>query len=189
MSRETTSTTIQVNSDRTVVVDARLKDVVRSDVDRILKNFVDRLTRVEVHLSDVNSLKGGSADKRCLVEARPAGARPLSTSASADHLATAIGMALRKMRRALTSFFGRRPRGSAAGASTARKKATSKTITPKKATPKASTPRTGDDEAVAPTKPSATSAAGQSRAAAKKTGRSPKKKDIYQARRKAWPSR
>jgi ribosome-associated translation inhibitor RaiA len=186
--------TIQVNSDKTVVVDARLKDIVRGDVDRILKNFADRLTRVEVHLSDINSLKGGSADKRCLVEARPAGARPLSTSATADHLATAIDLALRKMRRALTSFFGRRPRGTTAGASAARKKAAPKTVTPKvvtrkKASPKASVSRTRKDEAAAPTKPATTKSAGQSRTTAKTTGRSPKKKGIFLARRKAWPSR
>jgi ribosome-associated translation inhibitor RaiA len=99
--------TLQVNSDKTVAVDTRTKTFVQGEVDRILKTYTARLTRVEVHLSDVNSRKSGPADKRCVVEARVAGARPLSTSATANAVPAAIGQALRKMQRSLRSFFGR----------------------------------------------------------------------------------
>jgi ribosome-associated translation inhibitor RaiA len=101
---------IQVNSDRTVSVDASLKRFVKGEAERILDTVAARVTRVEIHLSDVNGRKVGPADKRCVVEARPAGARPLSTSATAKHLDAAIGQALRKMLRALRSFFGRQGR-------------------------------------------------------------------------------
>lgn len=120
--------TIQVNSDKTVAVDARTKAFVQGEVDRILKTFTARLTRIEVHLSDVNSRKSGPADKRCVVEARVAGARPLSTSATANKVPAAIGQALRKMQRSLRSFFGRQA-WSAGGPTRARKTAPDKADT------------------------------------------------------------
>jgi len=107
---------IQVNSDKTVTVDASLTGFVKSETQRILATAAAKVTRVEVHLSDVNGRKSGPADKRCVVEARPAGARPLSTSATAKRLDTAIGQALRKMQRALRSFFGRHEHASTGSA-------------------------------------------------------------------------
>lgn len=107
---------IQVNSDKTVTGDASLTGFVKSETQRILATLATKVTRVEVHLSDVNGRKTGTADKRCVVEARPAGARPLSTSATAKKLDAAIGQALRKMQRALRSFFGRHGRASTGSA-------------------------------------------------------------------------
>jgi hypothetical protein len=67
---------IQINSDKNVAVDTRLIQFVRGEVNRFLKRFGSKLTRVEVHLSDVKSRsKFGISDKRCLVEARPSGIR------------------------------------------------------------------------------------------------------------------
>ena len=107
---------IQVNSDKTVSVDARLTGFVKGEAERILDTVAAKVTRVEVHLSDVNGRKAGPADKRCVVEARPAGARPLSTSATATRLDTAIGQALRKMQRSLRSLFGRQGRATTGSA-------------------------------------------------------------------------
>lgn len=101
---------IQVNSDKTIAVDASLTRFVEGEVRRVLARFAKRLTRVEVHLSDVDSRKTGQADKRCLIEARPAGDRPVSASAKATRMASAIGEAAGKMQRLLTTFFGRRGR-------------------------------------------------------------------------------
>jgi ribosome-associated translation inhibitor RaiA len=134
---------IQVNSDKTVTLDASLTRFVKAEVERILATAAAKVTRVEVHLSDVNGRKSGPADKRCVVEARPAGARPLSTSATAKKLDAAIGQALRKMQRALRSFFGRHGRASTGSAvPTPRVKkaaATTKATTRAAATPKALT--------------------------------------------------
>ena len=101
---------IKVNSDNTIAVDASLTRFVEGKVNRVLARFAKKLTRVEVHLSDVDKRKTGQADKRCLIEVRPAGARPLSVSAKAKKLASAVGQALGKMERSLTTFFGRRGR-------------------------------------------------------------------------------
>jgi ribosome-associated translation inhibitor RaiA len=122
---------IQVNSDKTVSVDASLTRFVKSETERILDSVAAKLTRVEVHLSDVNGRKSGPADKRCLVEARPAGARPLSTSATATRLDTAIGQALRKMQRALRSFFGRQGRTSTASGAPVSRTEKAPTVSPR----------------------------------------------------------
>jgi hypothetical protein len=99
---------VQVNSDRTVAVDARLIHFVEAETNRVLSRFAPRLTRVEVHLSDVNGPKTGQVDKRCMIEARPKNARPRSATAKAATMRAAIAQALGKMRRSLTTFFDKR---------------------------------------------------------------------------------
>lgn len=101
---------IQVNSDKTIAVDTSLTQFVETEANRILARFAKKLTRVEVHLSDVDNKKSGQADKRCLVEARPEGARPLTASAKATHMAPAVHEALGKMQRSLTTFFAKKPK-------------------------------------------------------------------------------
>ena len=154
---------IQVNSDNSIAVDASMTRFVKGEVKRVLARFAKRLTRVEVHLSDVDKRKTGQADKRCLIEVRPAGARPLSVSAKATKMAAAVGQALGKMQRSLTTFFGRRGRPAVTvskgmkATRPAKKKAAVKKASVKKPT--------------------------------KLSPRGPKKKGIYRARRKSWPTR
>ena len=106
---------IQINSDKNVVVDAQLASLIRGDVNRVLKRFTHKLTRVEVHLSDVNSHKPGPLDKRCLVEARAARHRPLTASSRAAKIEGAVKGALRKLRSSLQTFSGRLGKQRAAG--------------------------------------------------------------------------
>lgn len=98
---------IQVNSDNTVAVDASMTRFVKSEVLRVLGRFAPKVTRVEVHLSDIDKKKSGPSDKRCLVEVRPAGSDPRSASANNDKLAIAIDQALKKVQRSLTTLFGK----------------------------------------------------------------------------------
>jgi len=98
---------IQINSDKNISADTRVLQFVRSEVNRFLKRFGCKLTRVEVHLSDVNSRKFGINDKRCLIEARPARHRPLSATNRAQTVRQAVGGALTKLRTRLETFYGR----------------------------------------------------------------------------------
>lgn len=190
---------IQVNSDRTVSVDASLTSFVKSEAERILDAVAAKVTRVEVHLSDENGRKSGPGDKRCVVEARPAGARPLSTSATATRLDAAIGQALRKMQRALRSFFGRHGRastGSAAPSPRGKKAAAVKASAPATAPSAAkATGRAKTKSKPTPKGKAKPAAAKRARPAAKASsaapaeGRGSKKTPIFQARRKAWPGR
>jgi hypothetical protein len=146
-----------------------------------LDRFAKRLTRVEVHLSDVDNKRTGKADKRCLVEVRPAGDQPMSASATATTTESAVGEAARKMQRSLTTFFGRKGRAAAEVSPVSKaKKAATKKYSP------------GTDGKVTGKKRAKKKIATK-KAAAKKTvklsPRGPKKKGIHQARRKSWPSR
>ena len=125
---------IQVNSDKTIDVDASLTRLVEDEVNRVLGRFEKKLTRVEVHLSDVDSKKTGFADKRCLIEVRPAGDKPRSASAQAATTESAVGEATGKMQRSLTTFFARKGRPAvevSAPVATATKSVAKKTISVK----------------------------------------------------------
>lgn len=62
----------------------------------------DRLTRVEVHLRDDNSAaKSSHDDKRCVMEARIAGRRPLAVDHSGEDLHKVIDETAGKLARAV----------------------------------------------------------------------------------------
>lgn len=88
-------------------MDEALSESVQSTVRHALDRFGDRITRVEVHLSDVNGDKASGEDKRCLLEARPAGHEPIAVTAQATDIEGALHEATLKVQRLLTSLFGR----------------------------------------------------------------------------------
>jgi hypothetical protein len=99
---------IQVNTDHNVEGGEDLVLLVESEVESALARFEDRLTRVEVHLGDESGEKNGSgADKRCLLEARPAGMQPVVVTDFADTIEQAVVGATQKMQSLLNSTFGR----------------------------------------------------------------------------------
>ena len=97
---------IQINSDHHIAASpetaARVQRLVRDALDR----YSDRITRVEVHLNDLNGAKGGT-DKRCLMEARVAGLGPIDASHEAPDLMLAVDGALEKLERAIEHKVGR----------------------------------------------------------------------------------
>jgi ribosome-associated translation inhibitor RaiA len=97
---------IQVNSDNNIIATEALTREVESVVESSLGRFDNRLTRVEVHLTDENSSKGGN-DKRCVMEARPNGLPPMAASDVAPTLEQAIAGAAEKLERVLESRFGK----------------------------------------------------------------------------------
>ncbi len=98
---------IEVTTDHNIAGSDELTRKVEADVDAALSRFSERLTRVEVHFGDENAAKFGTADKRCTLEARPAGQKPVAVT---DHAATrdeACRGALQKLVNLLESRFGR----------------------------------------------------------------------------------
>ncbi|MEM6266276.1 MAG: HPF/RaiA family ribosome-associated protein, partial [Pseudomonadota bacterium] len=61
----------QFNSDSSVMGTENVAERIEAAVRAKLKRFEERLTRLEVHVSDENARKGGSNDKACMIEARP----------------------------------------------------------------------------------------------------------------------
>jgi ribosome-associated translation inhibitor RaiA len=98
---------VLVNSDHHIKssesVAERVTSILMASVDR----FADRLTRVEVHLNDVNGPKHGERDKRVTMEARVAGRPPVAVTDEASSLLDAIGGASKKLERALEHTLGR----------------------------------------------------------------------------------
>jgi ribosomal subunit interface protein len=75
---------------------------VEESLDHTVKRFADRLTRIEVHLADESSPnKRTPNDKKCLLEARPAGMKPISVDEHADDMYDAVKGAARKLERVL----------------------------------------------------------------------------------------
>jgi hypothetical protein len=98
---------IQVNTDDNVEGRDELAGQVEAEVKATLSRFSDHITRVEIHLSDENAGKSGSADKRCLMEARPAGRQPIAVSHEGATLEEAYSGAAKKLRSSLERIFGR----------------------------------------------------------------------------------
>jgi hypothetical protein len=99
---------IQVNTDRNIEADDDLASQVRAIAGGTLERFSERLTRVEVYLSDENSdSKFGARDMRCVLEVRLAGRSPEAVSHDAATWEHAIEGASEKLMRSLESTLGR----------------------------------------------------------------------------------
>lgn len=98
---------VQLNTDGNIEGREKLAEEVEAQLLDSLGRFVDRLTRIEVHLGDVNAGKAGADDKRCQLEARPAGRQPLSVSHQAPSVEMAVDGAIDKLRATLDRTFGK----------------------------------------------------------------------------------
>lgn len=94
---------ILFNSGHHIDGHARMADWTRDVVTRTLERFDQHVTRVEVHVSDVNAGKEGGDDKRCLMEARIEGRPPIAVSHLAGRVEAAIDGAAQKLKRSLTT--------------------------------------------------------------------------------------
>jgi ribosome-associated translation inhibitor RaiA len=99
---------IQVNTDNHTQGSDELTQRVEDLVEGALARFGDRITRVEVQLSDQNSgQKSGGADKRCSMEARLTGLQPIVVSADAPSHDQALNSAANKLEKTLQRTLGR----------------------------------------------------------------------------------
>lgn len=93
---------IQVNTDRHIEGSTELTVQVEAALEGALARFSDRITRVEVHLSDENgSQKSGGSDKRCVLEARLAGMQPIKVSADGPSHELALDGAMKNLAKLL----------------------------------------------------------------------------------------
>lgn len=97
---------IQVNTGKNIEGGERLAHYVKTTVNAKLHRFVEHVTRIEAHLSDETSHKSHDEDKKCVLEARPAGKPPVAVTHLAPTLDQAIHGAVEKMERVLESTFG-----------------------------------------------------------------------------------
>jgi len=98
---------IQLNTDKNLAGTEKLSAYLNSFISEELSRFSHQITRVEVHLSDVNGPKDGLNDKRCLIEARLEGMKPIAVSNNAYTHEQAIEGAIEKIKTSLDSMLGR----------------------------------------------------------------------------------
>jgi hypothetical protein len=96
---------IQVNTDHNIHGGKELHAFVRDAVNGSLGRFGNQVTRVEVYLRDDNDSKSHGDDKRCVLEARPAGHQPLVVTHVDATLDEAVEGAVDMMERLLDRTF------------------------------------------------------------------------------------
>ncbi|MDT8393226.1 MAG: HPF/RaiA family ribosome-associated protein [Bacteroidales bacterium] len=98
---------IQFNTDKNVTGSEEFIASVTSLISEKLSRFSQQITRVEVHLSDEDGHKDGFKDKRCMLEARLAGMKPIAVTGHANTHEKAIDDAIDKVKVALEKITGR----------------------------------------------------------------------------------
>lgn len=98
---------IQINTGPNTDGREQVARQVEGIVESTLGHLAEHVSRVEVHLSDQNSDKGGSADQRCMMEARLEGRQPTAVTEDAATMAEAITGAAEKLKHSLDHILGR----------------------------------------------------------------------------------
>jgi hypothetical protein len=98
---------IQFNTDHNIHANEEFRTHFIEQITAELNRYSERITRVEVHLTDVNGNKNGPQDKRCVMEARLKGLKPLAVTNTADTHEEAIQGALQKLSISVESIHSR----------------------------------------------------------------------------------
>ncbi len=98
---------VQVHTDNHIKGSEELVSKVEGEVRGVIDRFHDQITRVEVHLHDLNGAKKGDHHMRCLMEARVAGYQPLAVSCEAATLDEAVTGAAVKLEHSLEHTIGK----------------------------------------------------------------------------------
>ena len=98
---------IQFHTDKSTDVSDGLLRRVETELDAAVARYSDQITRVDIHLSDENAARSGGLDKRCMLEARPAGQQPVAVTHHAASPYEACSGAIHKLAALLDSRYGR----------------------------------------------------------------------------------
>jgi len=98
---------IQIRSDKNINVSENRAGDFEGIVKHALRHCSQHITRVEVHLSDVNGAKHVDNDKSCTMEARIEHRQPLAVTDNADTVAASISGAADKLARLVKSTIER----------------------------------------------------------------------------------
>jgi hypothetical protein len=98
---------IEISTDNNITGSDDLTAQTKETVQQALAHFAEKITRVEVHLSDRNATKSGQDDKHCMIEARLEKRQPIAVTHAAATLERATKEAADKLKRSLESTLGR----------------------------------------------------------------------------------
>lgn len=96
---------IEINTDNHIEGREKMERYFSNMLSETLKRFEDKVTRLEVHIGDENSDKEGDNDKRCMIEARVAGMKPVAVTNHSDTIEKAVAGASDKIKRVLETTF------------------------------------------------------------------------------------
>lgn len=99
---------VQVNTGNTIDGSAAMTESLEALARDRLSRFEDKLTRIEIHVTDENGPRQTGDDKQCLIEARPTGLDPVKVTDNAGSIHQATVGALGKMVSALDRTYGKR---------------------------------------------------------------------------------
>jgi hypothetical protein len=100
----------QFNTNSSVTGSEEVAARIEAQVRQRLERFAERLTRIEVHVVDVNGRKHGADDKHCTIEARPRGSRPIGVTGKAATVDAAARIAAGTMAERLERVLGKAER-------------------------------------------------------------------------------
>jgi ribosome-associated translation inhibitor RaiA len=98
---------IQFNTDKNVILGEEQIVYFTSLINEEISRFSEQITRLEIHLSDVDGNKDGLNDQRCMVEARLAGLKPIAVTEHANTPEQAIFGSIEKLKTSLETLTGR----------------------------------------------------------------------------------
>jgi hypothetical protein len=98
---------IQIHADNQVASDAERNSRLEEQIRQRMARFEDRITDIEVHVSDLNGSKGGHGDLRCTLEARVNGIPPVAVADEGTSVDRAVIGAAKKAVRALDHQLGK----------------------------------------------------------------------------------
>lgn len=94
---------IQVDTDHNIETSEKFIAGIDAEIRTVLARFTEHMTRIEVHLSDESAGRSTGEDKRCVLQARPAGRSPLAVTHQAATVDEALLGAVHKLKRLLDS--------------------------------------------------------------------------------------
>jgi ribosome-associated translation inhibitor RaiA len=97
---------IQINTDKNIEGNGKFQDYFTSVLESKLGRY-DKISRIELHLSDENAGKEAHADKRCLLEARLEGKQPIAVTNFAGTHEQAVDGAIDKLKASLDTILGK----------------------------------------------------------------------------------
>jgi hypothetical protein len=98
---------IQINTDNHIEGSEELTEQTEAIVKSSLGHLSDHITRLELHLRNENNDKGGTHNKRCMMEARLKGHQPIAVTHEAKTIDQAVSGAVEKLKHSLDHTLGR----------------------------------------------------------------------------------
>ena len=99
---------IEIRTDNHIQGSERLISYVREELTQEYQRYSERITHFSVHISEENGETSGDHDKRCLIEARSAGMKPIAVAHKANNIDVSIHGAIDKLKRSLEHLYDKK---------------------------------------------------------------------------------